>query len=88
MKVGPFQAGDKVVLAHADRASMSTVPRLVPGRVYCISAVFLSEPTPLFPAHQRVHLCGVRLSRRMRRPHYGLPFSAFRRVGDQAKEEA
>ena len=89
MKAGPFQVSDKVVLAHPDHATMSTVPRLVPGRVYCISAVSLSRPSELFPGvHQRVHLCGVWLGRGIPDRNYGLPFSAFRRVGDPAKEAA
>ncbi len=89
MKLGPFQVSDKVVLAHADHATMATVPKLVPGRVYCVSKVTASKPSKIFPGvHQRVHLCGVRLSKRMRNPDYGLPFAAFRHVGDRAEEAA
>lgn len=89
MSAPRFQVGDKVVLTHADHANMATVPRLVLGRVYCVGKVTLSTPSALFPhAHQRLHLCGVRLRKTMRKPDYGLPFAAFRLVGGHAKEAA
>ena len=87
MSVPRFQAGDKVVLAYADYAP-STTPKLVPERVYCVRKVTIGRRCRLFPPHQRLHLCGVRPHKCMRHPEHGLPWSAFRIVGDNARETA
>ena len=80
MKSDAFQVGDKVVLAYAGAACMPTVPKLVPGAVYCVSAT-KSVTYKGSDVHERIALVGVRMDRRLnpRQDEY-LPAERFFRV--------
>ena len=80
MKAHPFQVGDKVVLT-VNPGQLTMVPRLVPGRVYCVRETGVME-TPWAACANRVCLVGVRRNRRhkIKLDTDCLPASYFRRV--------
>ena len=76
-----FQASDKVAFRPGWECITSTVPKLVPGRVYCVESV---QPAG---RSQWVRLVGVRNRRRKRTDNRGVVALALALVSRAAQTD-